>query len=70
MVDLTTTERNGKIAIWVTPPKEDCLVGGNWNFGDISPNPSIEEVLKVAGHAYELGRKHQLNRISNYINNL
>lgn len=66
-----TTKRNGKIAIWVSPVKEDCLfMPGDYCVGEISINPTREEILKVVQYAYELGRKHQLNGIANYINGL
>jgi hypothetical protein len=55
---ITKTERNEKIAIWVTPPEGEQIDNRPWNIWDVSKNPTMDEVLQVAAHAYELGRKH------------
>ena len=56
---ISTKERNGKLSISVAPPDGEQSDNRPWNIWDVSYKPTMEEVLQVASHAYELGRKHQ-----------
>lgn len=63
-----TTERNGKVAIWILFSEGTRKDNRLWNVWDLPQYPTMEEVMKAISSAYELGWKHKMASMNSCIN--